>query len=121
MYITINKQNFFNNLEILTKKTKSKDKLAIVLKDNAYGHGLEIMAKLSKEFGLTKAVVQNQTEAKKIESYFEYILVLADIPKEKSDIIRYPINDIKDIKLFPSGTKVELKVDTGMHRNGIYF
>jgi len=119
MYITINKQNFFNNLEILTKKTKSKDKLAIVLKDNAYGHGLELIAKLSKEFGLTKAVVQNQNEAKKIQKYFEYILVLADIPKEKSDIIRYTINDIEDIKLFPSGTKVELKVDTGMHRNGI--
>jgi alanine racemase len=120
-YISINKQNFYNNLEILTQKTKSKDKLAIVLKDNAYGHGLEIMAKLSNKFGLSKAVVRTQNEALKIERLFDYILVLADIPKNASKNIRYTINDINDIKKFPPLSKVELKIDTGMHRNGIMF
>ncbi len=118
-YITLNKNNFFNNLDIISRFTKTKDKIALVLKDNAYGHGLIEMATLAQEYGVQKAVVQNDAEAKKIEQFFEYILVLADIPTIKSEKIRYTINDKNSIQKFPNGTKVELKVDTGMHRNGI--
>ena len=118
-YITLNKNNFFNNLDIITNKTKSKDKVAIVLKDNAYGHGLMEVAGMAKEYGITKAVVRCQVEADAIKDFFEYILVLAEIPSKKSEKIRYTINDIKTIKKFPQGTKVELKVDTLMHRNGV--
>ncbi|MCF6340914.1 MAG: alanine racemase [Sulfurimonas sp.] len=118
-YITINKNNFFNNLDIIAKQTKSVDKIALVLKDNAYGHGLLEMAKLAKEYGITKAVVRTNEEAKSIDNFFEYILVLSDIPKQKSKKVRYTINGLNSIDKFPVGTKVELKVDTGMHRNGV--
>ena len=118
-YITLNKNNFFNNLDIIANRTKSVDKIALVLKDNAYGHGLLEMASLAKEYGIKKAVVRTCKEAQNIEEIFEYILVLGDIPVSKSDKIRYTINDINSINKFPMGTKVELKVDTGMHRNGI--
>jgi len=118
-YITLNKNNFFNNLDIIARFTKTKDKIALVLKDNAYGHGFLEMATLAKEYGIKKVVVQNEEEARKIEHLFDYILVLAEVPKTKSEKIRYTINDIKSIKNFPYATRVELKVDTGMHRNGI--
>ena len=118
-YITLNKNNFFHNLDIITKKTSSKDKIALVLKDNAYGHGLLEIASMAKEYGITKAVVQDYNEAIKIEAYFEYILILADFPQEKNNKFRYTINDINTVHKFPQDTKVELKVDTGMHRNGI--
>jgi alanine racemase len=118
-YITLNKNHFFNNLNIIANKTKSVDKIAVVLKDNAYGHGLLEVASMSKEYGITKAVVQTYSEAKQIEDFFEYILVLCDIPPCASTKIRYTINDITSIKKFPKNTLVELKVDTGMHRNGI--
>jgi len=130
-HITLNKNNFFNNLDIIAKQTKSKDKIALVLKDNAYGHGLLEVAKMAKEYGIKKAVVNNCEEALQIEKYFEYILVLADVPypkstsspsltaQIKSNKIRYTINDVNFINKFPHATKVELKVDTGMHRNGI--
>ncbi|OHE06640.1 MAG: alanine racemase [Sulfurimonas sp. RIFOXYD12_FULL_33_39] len=118
-YITLNKNNFFNNLDIIANRTKSVDKIALVLKDNAYGHGLLEMATLAKEYGVKKAVVRTCKEAQKVESFFEYILVLADNTTCENEKIRYTINDIKSIKEFPKGTKVELKVDTGMHRNGI--
>ncbi len=118
-YITLNKNNFYNNLDIITKKTKTKDKIALVLKDNAYGHGLLEIAQMAQEYGVTKVVVNNYDEALKVEKYFEYILVLADFPKEQNDKIRYTINDIQTIENFPKDTKVELKIDTGMHRNGI--
>ncbi|MCD6173207.1 MAG: alanine racemase [Sulfurimonas sp.] len=118
-YITLNKNNFFNNLDIIAKQTKSKDKIALVLKDNAYGHGLLEISQMAKEYGIKKAVVKSYDEAMKIENYFEYILVLADYPSSNNKKIRYTINDINSIKKFPHATKVELKVDTGMHRNGI--
>ena len=118
-YITLNKNNFFNNLDIIAKQTKSRDKIALVLKDNAYGHGLLEVASMAKEYGIKRAVVKSYNEAKMIESFFEYILVLRDFPLLKNDKIRYTINDINSIIKFPHATKVELKVDTGMHRNGI--
>lgn len=77
------------------------------------------MSTLAKEYGITKAVVQSDRDAQKICSFFEYILVLADIPKVADTKIRYSINDINAIKEFPKGTLVELKVNTGMNRNGI--
>jgi alanine racemase len=118
-YITLNKDHFFHNLDIITNRTKTKEKIALVLKDNAYGHGLLEIAKLAKEYGLTKCVVQSDVEAQKVEEFFEYILVLADFPLSYSAKRRYTINDINAVSKFPKGTRVELKVDTGMHRNGI--
>jgi alanine racemase len=119
-YIILNKNNFFNNLDIIAKSTKGRDKIALVLKDNAYGHGLLEMASMAKEYGIKKAVVRTIEEAKQIESFFEYILVLGRTQAAvKSQKIRYTINDIASIDKFEHGTKVELKVDTGMHRNGI--
>jgi len=117
--IILNKTNFFNNLQIILDKTKSKDKIALVLKDNAYGHGIVEIAEMAREFGVSRAVVQSCDEALMVESFFEYILVLADFPTSQNHKIRYTINSVDSIKNFPKGTKVELKVDTGMHRNGI--
>lgn len=74
---------------------------------------------MAKEYGIKKAVVRTEEEAKKIESFFDYILVLGEVPQNKNKKIRYTINDIDSIQKFPKGCLVELKVDTGMHRNGI--
>lgn len=117
--IILNKNNFFNNLDIISKHTKAKDKIALVLKDNAYGHGLMEMAAMAKEYGIQKCVVQTESEARRVEDFFDYILVLADVPTRPSEKIHFTINDLNAVYDFPSGTKVELKVDTGMHRNGV--
>jgi len=118
--IKINKQNFYHNLNQIALKTGSVDKIAIVLKDNAYGHGLELMAKLASEFGIKHAVVRKTVEAAQIRTLFETILVLGDTIV-KDEIYSFAINTLDDIKKAHVGAKVELKVDTGMHRNGIAF
>jgi len=118
-YITLNKKYFFNNLDIIANRTKSKDKIAIVLKDNAYGHGLLQIAAMAKEYGLTKAIVRTCKEAGEIVELFDFVLVLCEIPVVPHPRCIYSINDIHSIGIFPKGTRVELKVDTGMHRNGI--
>ena len=118
-YCLINKSNFFFNLSEVEKKI-SKSKIAIVLKNNAYGHGIQEMGELANEYNIEHAVVNNISEANRIHPFFKTILVLQDIPPQKiSENIIITINSLKSIDSIASGTKVEIKIDTGMHRNGI--
>jgi len=93
--------------------------LAVVLKDNAYGHGLKQMAELSFEYGIKTVVVRTTDEAKEIESLFETIIILSSKDHKKNSKFHYVINSLEDIKNIPKDTIVHLKVDSGMHRNGI--
>ena len=117
-FIRLNKDNFYHNLNQIALKTGSKEKIAIVLKDNAYGHGLETMAALASEFGLTHAVVRNLKEADLIREKFDDILVLGDRAVPHKQCV-FTLNSLEDIARAKPGARVELKVDTGMHRNGI--
>jgi len=117
--IEIDREKLYQNLKWFSKKVGSKDKIAVVLKDNAYGHGLEIMANLCSKFGITKAVVRDYKEAKAIERYFQEIVILGDIATKYNRKFSFVLNSIEDIKRAEQGSIVELKVDTGMGRNGI--
>ena len=116
--ITLNKENFFHNLNQIALKTGSVDKIAVVLKDNAYGHGLELMAGLAHDFGIKHAVVKNFKEAKQIRYLFKTVLILNDEIKA-DEVCSFVINTLADIENAETAARVELKVDTGMHRNGI--
>ncbi len=118
--IELSKHAFFHNLAYLSDKLTSKKKLAIVLKDNAYGHGLEPMAALASEFGLTRAVVRTFEEARSIASYFDHILILNPRnPFTPDPKFTLTVNTLDDLTKLPPKSRIELKVDTGMHRNGI--
>lgn len=119
-FIKINKQNFYHNLNQIALKTGSVEKIAIVLKDNAYGHGLTLMARLASEFGIQHAVVRKTLEAEQIKTLFKTILVLGD-KIIHDEVYSFTLNSLDDIRQAQKGAKVELKVDTGMHRNGIAF
>ena len=119
-YIKLNKKNFFHNLDIICSHAKDKSKVAIVLKDNAYGHGLREIASMASEFGIRKAIVKNIKEANIIKEYFKYILILADAQNQSySHTFHIVINDAQDIDVLPPHTNIHIKIDTGMHRNGI--
>jgi alanine racemase len=118
--ILINKSNYFHNLKIISEHAGSKKKVAVVLKENAYGHGLIQIATLANEFGITKAVVRTVAEAQQIEKLFDKILILADCDTHTySHAFHIVINRLDDIAKLPENTNVHLKIDTGMHRNGI--
>ncbi|MEA1880029.1 MAG: alanine racemase [Campylobacterota bacterium] len=117
-FIKLNKQHFYHNLNQIALQTGSVDKIAMVLKDNAYGHGLQYIGNLASEFGIRHAVVGTTQEAREIASLFDTVLVLGDtIQQDKK--LSFAINSIDVIDKAPKGARVELKVDTGMHRNGI--
>lgn len=119
-FIKIDKKNYFYNLDKISEKLAKKNLLMVVLKDNAYGHGLEIMAKLSFEYGIKGAIVRDEIEANKIKKLFKNILILSPSFNSKlyKNSFSLAINSLEDLKKVNNG-KIELKIDTGMHRNGI--
>ncbi len=118
--ILLSKENLFHNLNIICNQAGSKEKVAVVLKDNAYGHGLLEIAQLVNEFGIKKAVVRTLDEAIRIEDFFDDILILSEKNFDTySHTFHITLNSLDDINNIPNYYKVNIKIDTGMHRNGI--
>lgn len=117
--IKLSRKALVNNLDIIAHQVGGKDKIAVVLKDNAYGHGAVMIAQQACMYGISHAVVRLEREALEIEPFFETILILADFPTLGNPKFRYVVNTLDTLSKFPKETKVELKIDTGMHRNGI--
>lgn len=117
--ITLSRSNYFYNLDQVAKRVKNIDQIAVVLKDNGYGHGLTHIGELAKEYGISRAVVRTYSEALQIKELFDNTLILAPEKIVFNNSLSYTINSIHDIEKFPKKCRVELKVDTGMHRLGI--
>lgn len=117
--IKLSREAFIHNLDIIAHQIGGKDKIAVVLKDNAYGHGAVMIAQAAAQYGIKQAVVRLEREADEISEFFDNILILGDYPTKSSSTYSYVINSIEAIETFAAGSRVELKIDTGMHRNGI--
>jgi alanine racemase len=117
--IRLSKSALFHNLSLLSDRVE-KTKIAVVLKDNAYGHGLEQIASLCAEFGARYAVVRARSEAIEIAHLFEEIIVLADNPHINTPPnVSITLNSLDAIDQFSANMSAHIKVDSGMHRNGI--
>lgn len=131
-YITIDRANFTHNLNVIKShldsiKVAKNIEFGAVLKDNAYGHGLEIMASLCAQNGVKNAFVKNYAEAALIADKFEHISFFYGIlPRDFNPKFRniYPcIQSVENVVQMRSlgdlsGIGVELKVNIGMNRNG---
>lgn len=117
--IKLSREALYSNLDIIAQQVGAKDKIAVVLKDNAYGHGAVLIAQAASQYGITQAVVRLESEALEIAEFFETILILADFPSASNSNFHYAINTLESIEKLPKETRVELKIDTGMHRHGI--
>ncbi|PAF53354.1 alanine racemase [Helicobacter sp. 13S00482-2] len=118
--ILINSTKFKNNLDVIAQHIGDKNKLALVIKDNAYGHGLQEIATLGCAYGIKNVFVKNEAEALKVIHLFEHITVLyGQVCSTSPRNIHASINSMEGIQLLEPSRCVELKVNTGMNRNGI--
>ncbi|RAX53008.1 alanine racemase [Helicobacter sp. 16-1353] len=116
--LIISKSKLFSNLHIL--KNTINTQIAAVIKDNAYGHGIEEISNLLVEFGINSVFVKNNFEANKVNNKFQHITILypncyENIPNN----VYLTISSLDCIQKIPINTGIELKVNTGMNRNGI--
>ncbi|WP_169777704.1 alanine racemase [Campylobacter mucosalis] len=118
--IYLDKNAYINNLECIAKKVGDKERVILVLKDNAYGHGATLLAGVAKDIGFKFCAVKNEYEADELEPFFDKILILSHIPEgNESQRYIYATNCLKALRDIKDGTRVHLAVDTLMHRNGI--
>jgi len=113
--IYLNKKNFFSNLD---KISSINPNILAVIKDNAYGHGIISITKLLKEYGIKKVCVRNNAEAEIIKGLFEEILIFNPTTAREGKNVSYAINSLKQLKK-NRHPYIHLKIDTGMHRNGV--
>lgn len=121
-HISLDFDAYRHNLEYLAQKAGDITKLMVVLKDNAYGHGLKEMAPLAAAVGVKRAVVKNLQEAQTVAPFFEKVLILIEpSPSEclVHDKLLYSVCELKALHVMPKNTALHVKVDTGMSRNGI--
>ncbi|PAF49881.1 alanine racemase [Helicobacter sp. 12S02232-10] len=118
--ILIDSKSFKNNLDIIASHIKDKNKLALVLKDNAYGHGIEQIASLACEYGIKSVFVKNEFEALKIAHFFDHITVFyGNISPKVPKNIHLSINSLNTLEHLEEKRSIELEINTGMNRNGI--
>ena len=113
--VYLHKQNLFDNLN---KISKINPNILAVIKDNAYGHGIISFSKMLKDYGIKKVCVKNNNEAEIVRNYFEEIIIFFPDTKRSALNFSYCINSLKQLKK-NRHPYIHLKIDTGMHRNGI--
>jgi alanine racemase len=136
-WIEISESSLIHNITVLKKIIKNK-KIGAVLKSNAYGHGIEVVASLLEKnnfdgcyfvSSLEEALVLRE---KKIVSCKKEIILLSELIS--NELIEYCINNciipivysliaLKIIDLYTKKNNkhisIHLKFETGMHRLGI--
>jgi alanine racemase len=125
-YIYLNKKSFLQNIETL--KNLSRKELCLVVKANAYGHGLEWAVKNAKESGVKWFAVASVDEGIQVKKVYgdSRVLLLAEpsttqLENVKGNDIDLTVYNERYIdNLIGSGDEynVHLKIDTGMHRLG---
>ena len=107
--------------------------LAVVLKSNAYGHGLREVGKIADELdSIDCLVVDSIVEARMLRGIGvrKPILIIGYVPKSRLQeltrlrsvtLVVTSLDQVRDVvRLVHRPLSVHIKVDTGMHRQGFY-
>ena len=132
-WIEISRDNLAYNLSKLSQRAGGIDRICAVVKGNAYGHGLELIAGLCHESGVEAFAVYNPDEAIAVRETVgpaALIMLLGFAPAES--IAQLAQANIECLLLnksrlptihdqIPDGHKlhIHLKIDTGMNRFGL--
>ena len=101
-FIYINNSNLINNLNFL--KVTTKKELCLVVKANAYGHGLEWAVKNAKKFGVKWFAVASVDEGIQVKKVFgeSRVLLLAEPSKTQlENVCKLQLNLMMMFEFFP--------------------
>ncbi len=127
--LSISKQNLLHNLHAYQEAYPSM-KVAPVLKSNAYGHGLAVIAEILDKEDIAFFMVDSLYEARVLRrsGIRSRICVMGyvrpeDIAETALRKVDYAITDIEQLRTLAEDAHepvhIHLKLDTGMHRQGI--
>ena len=127
--IGISRENLFHNLNAYRNAYPGQE-FAPVLKSNAYGHGLILVAKLLDKEPIAFFMVDSLFEARRLKDagIRSRVLVMGyvrpeDIARSRLRGVDFALVDIEQAReltrTLRTPKRVHIKVDTGMHRHGI--
>ncbi|MDY0255377.1 MAG: alanine racemase, partial [Tenuifilaceae bacterium] len=132
-YIELSKSALNNNIGYLKSKVGANTKYSMVIKANAYGHGIEDILPLIESCGVDHFSVFSVEEARralKVKNEYCHIMIMGFID---DDYIEWAIeNDISFFVFTPERlnavvevskkmvkqARIHLELETGMHRTG---
>jgi alanine racemase len=132
-YIELSKSALKNNLRFMQNKIKENTRYSMVIKANAYGHGIEDILPMIEEFGVDHFSVFSAVEAmraNKVKQDKCDIMIMGWISEEsmewaiEQDISFYvfTIDRLRAAceasKKVRKPAKIHIEVETGMHRTG---
>lgn len=132
-WIEISEDAFAFNLNFFRKLIPKKTELALVVKANAYGHGLKEIAELAEKIGVRSYCVHTLDEALLLRKWGQNqdVLIMGPVPPGRlREVIKNHIrlmiydSDILDalnrtaVDLDQS-VRIHLKLETGTYRQGI--
>ena len=132
-WIEISEEAFASNLDFFKKIIPEKTELAVVVKANAYGHGLKEIAELAEKNGIQSYCVHTLEEAlllrKRGKNY--NILIMGPVPSERlpeavENSFRLVVYDPDVLSALNRITGnmdqsvfIHMKLETGTYRQGI--
>jgi len=126
--VLIYKNNLLHNLHEFQNKF-SKVEFAPVLKSNAYGHGLVEVAKILQNENVPFLVIDSLFEARALRSagIKKDLLIIGyvrpeEIVKNKLKNVSFVVVSLEQLQEITNAENkiiIHLKIDTGMHRQGI--
>ena len=130
-FVTINLDYLKHNYKQILSKMDCNEKMACVVKANAYGHGDVVIAKELESFGVDFFCVASLSEALRLRSVLKKstsILILGFTPYDDLDVVLENdiIQTITSVEVLENLykhsdklIKVHLALDTGMSRVGL--
>ena len=125
----ISRKAVSNNIKAFRSILSPNTRLAVAIKSNAYGHGIELMAKLAIENGVDVLAVNSLEEALLLKKFSPTpIMIMGEIPNLEERltdlnhsnfwIVASRLKEILLLSKLSNEPKIHLKTDTGMARLG---
>jgi len=132
-WIEISEEAFASNLDFFKKIIPEKTELAVVVKANAYGHGLKEIAALSEKNGIKSYCVHTLEEALLLRKWGQSynILIMGPIPsgrlpeavKNSFRMVVYDPDVLSALNRIAvdmdQSAHIHMKLETGTYRQGI--
>ena len=127
--VEISRSALENNFKILRESVGEKVALAPMVKANAYGHGLEICAKIFRDAGAEYLAVNSIFEAEKIRATGDAgkIYIAGFTPESEiaaavaagAEFVVFNFEILEFLEKTKLPAKIHLKVETGTNRQGV--
>lgn len=132
-WLEISEAAYAHNLRFFRRRVGEKVELSAVVKANAYGHGMELIAELAMRHGADSFCVHSLDEALRLRraGFGQDVLIMGHVPLARLEeavaedfrLVLFNLESARELTRIVEGTqlraRVHLKLETGTHRQGI--